>query len=85
MESLYIAAILGEQHFGRYIIGVAFIEVMHGAWFQAKMLATVAIHGCEWQEFFYTEVIVKFAQLIDALMQYEELLCSKLRKMQATD
>ena len=52
---------------------------MHGAWFQAKMLATVAIHRREWQKnFFYTEVIVKLAQLIDALVQNEELLCSKL-------
>ncbi len=55
------------------------IEVMHGAWFQQKMLATVAIHHREWQKnFFYTEVIVKLAQLIDALVQNEELLCSKL-------
>ncbi len=55
------------------------IEVMHWAWFQAKMLATVAIHRREWQNnFFYTEVIVKLVQLIDALVQNEELLCSKL-------
>ncbi len=41
-----------------------------------KMLATVAIHRREWQKkYFYTEVIVK---LIDALVQNEELLCSKL-------
>ncbi len=38
------------------------------------MLATVAIHGRD----FFTQVIVKLAQLIDALMQNEELLCSKL-------
>ncbi len=37
------------------------------------MLATVAIHRREWQKiFFYTEVIVKLAQLIDALVQNEE-------------
>ncbi len=57
------------------IIIVRNVEVMHGAWFQAKMLATVAIHRREWQKKnVYTEVIVKLAQLIDALVQDEELL-----------
>ena len=37
-----------------------------GRGFKQKMLATVAIHRRERQKnFFYTEVIVKLAQLID--------------------
>ncbi len=50
-----------------------------GRGFKQKMLATVAIHRREWQKkIFYTDVIVKLAQLIDVFMQNEELLCSKL-------
>ena len=52
------------------------VEVMHRAW---STPTWIVVSHAEWQKnFFYTQVIVKLAQLIDVFMQNEELLCSKL-------